>query len=80
MVVCFVREISLSYKYKGEQKLCVDTDLAADIDSPKILASDVAEMTMAALLDDEPEVLVDEVTRRVRAALSGDLETLYADR
>ncbi|WP_432018056.1 SDR family oxidoreductase [Streptomyces sp. 1222.5] len=58
----------------------VDTDLAADIDSPKILAADVAEMTMAALLDDAPEVLVDEVTRRVRAALSGDLETLYADR
>ncbi|MER6455716.1 SDR family oxidoreductase [Streptomyces sp900105245] len=58
----------------------VDTDLAADIDSPKILAADVAEMTMAALLDDAPEVLVDEVTQRVRAALSGDLETLYADR
>ncbi|MGY4998798.1 SDR family oxidoreductase [Streptomyces sp. 900105245] len=58
----------------------VDTDLAADIDSPKILAADVAEMTMAALLDGAPEVLVDEVTRRVRAALSGDLETLYADR
>ncbi|MFF8866052.1 MULTISPECIES: SDR family oxidoreductase [unclassified Streptomyces] len=58
----------------------VDTDLAADIDSPKILAADVAEMTMAALLDDAPEVLVDEVTQRVRAALSGDLETLYAGR
>lgn len=58
----------------------VDTDLAADIDSPKILPADVAEMTMAALLDDAPEVLADEVTRRVRAALSGDLETLYAGR
>ncbi|MFD9004536.1 SDR family oxidoreductase [Streptomyces sp. NPDC059582] len=58
----------------------VDTDLTAGIDSPKILAADVAEMTMAALLADEPEVLVDERTRQVRAALSGDLETLYADR
>ncbi|PKW12159.1 NAD(P)-dependent dehydrogenase, short-chain alcohol dehydrogenase family [Streptomyces sp. 1222.5] len=58
----------------------VDTDLAADIDSPKILPADVAEMTMAALLDDAPEVLADDVTRRVRAALSGDLETLYAGR
>jgi NAD(P)-dependent dehydrogenase (short-subunit alcohol dehydrogenase family) len=58
----------------------VDTDLAAEIDSPKILASDVAEKTMAALLDDEPEVLVDETTRQVRAALSGELEALYADR
>ncbi|MEU1403508.1 SDR family oxidoreductase [Streptomyces sp. NPDC005728] len=58
----------------------VDTDLAADVDSPKILASEVAERTMAALLHDEPEVLVDDATRRVRAALSGDLETLYAGR
>ncbi|MFF1835699.1 SDR family oxidoreductase [Streptomyces sp. NPDC058231] len=58
----------------------VDTDLAADIDSPKILASEVAEKTMTALLHDEPEVLVDETTRNVRAALSGELETLYANR
>jgi NAD(P)-dependent dehydrogenase (short-subunit alcohol dehydrogenase family) len=58
----------------------VDTDLAADIDSPKILAGDVAEKTMTALLNDEPEVLVDEVTRQVRAALSGGLDTLYANR
>ncbi|MPY35366.1 SDR family oxidoreductase [Streptomyces adustus] len=58
----------------------VDTDLAAFIDSPKISAADVAEKTMAALLNDEDEVLVDETTRQVRAALSGDLATLYADR
>ncbi|MCX5083757.1 hypothetical protein [Streptomyces sp. NBC_00401] len=58
----------------------VDTDLAADVDSPKILADDVAEATMAGLLNDEPEVLVDEVTRRVRAALSGGLDELYANR
>lgn len=58
----------------------VDTDLAADVDSPKILAADVAEATMTGLLNDEPEVLVDEVTRRVRAALSGGLDELYANR
>ncbi|MEU3981265.1 SDR family oxidoreductase [Streptomyces sp. NPDC026672] len=58
----------------------VDTDLASAVDAPKILASDVAEKTMTALLDDESEVLVDDTTRRVRAALSGDLESLYADR
>ncbi|MFB7331018.1 SDR family oxidoreductase [Streptomyces adustus] len=58
----------------------VDTDLAAFIDSPKISAADVAEKTMAALLNDDDEVLVDETTRQVRAALSGDLATLYADR
>ncbi|MFJ6631980.1 SDR family oxidoreductase [Streptomyces sp. NPDC091376] len=58
----------------------VDTDLAADIDSPKILATDVAEKTMTALLNEESEVLVDDTTRHIRAALSGDLETLYANR
>ncbi|MFJ9821337.1 SDR family oxidoreductase [Streptomyces sp. NPDC101151] len=58
----------------------VDTDLTADVDSPKILAADVAEQTMTALLNDEPEVLVDEPTRHVRAALSGGLEALYANR
>ncbi|KOV58141.1 SDR family oxidoreductase [Streptomyces sp. MMG1121] len=58
----------------------VDTDLAADVDSPKILASEVADKTMTALLHDEPEVLVDEATRNVRAALSGELEALYANR
>ncbi|MEU1197409.1 SDR family oxidoreductase [Streptomyces sp. NPDC005813] len=58
----------------------VDTDLASSIDAPKIRASDVAEQTMAALLADEPEVLVDEATRQVRAALSGELDTLYANR
>jgi NAD(P)-dependent dehydrogenase (short-subunit alcohol dehydrogenase family) len=58
----------------------VDTDLAADVDSPKVLAGDVAEATMTGLLNDESEVLVDEVTRKVRAALSGGLEELYANR
>jgi NAD(P)-dependent dehydrogenase (short-subunit alcohol dehydrogenase family) len=58
----------------------VDTDLASDVDSPKILAGDVAEATMTGLLNDEPEVLVDEVTRQVRAALSGGLDELYANR
>jgi hypothetical protein len=33
----------------------VDTDLAADIDAPKILAGDVAEAAMTGLLNDEPE-------------------------
>ncbi|MGY6021685.1 SDR family oxidoreductase [Streptomyces spinosirectus] len=58
----------------------VDTELAAEVDSPKIDAGDVAEAAMSGLLNDEPEVLVDEVTRNVRAALSGDLEILYANR
>jgi hypothetical protein len=29
LVVCFIRQVSLSYKYEGEQKLTIETDLAA---------------------------------------------------
>ena len=58
----------------------VDTDLTAGVDAPKIPAGDVAEATMTGLLNDESEVLVDEVTRQVRAALSGGLDELYANR
>src|SRR5262245_48913204 len=54
----------------------VDTDLSAWVDAPKISTTDVAEQTMAALLKDAEEVLADEVTREVRAALSGDLAGL----
>jgi hypothetical protein len=36
---------------------------------PKIAAADVAEQTMQALIEDRAEVLADEATRRVKAAL-----------
>jgi amino acid transporter len=29
LVVCFIRQVALSYKYESEQKLSIDTDLAA---------------------------------------------------
>ncbi|MGH7176687.1 MAG: amino acid permease, partial [Tepidisphaeraceae bacterium] len=29
LVVCFIRQVNLSYKYDGEQKLTIDTDLGA---------------------------------------------------
>ena len=29
LVVCFIRQVNLSYKYEGEQKLTIDTDPAA---------------------------------------------------
>ncbi|MET7311900.1 MULTISPECIES: SDR family oxidoreductase [unclassified Streptomyces] len=48
----------------------VDTDLSAWTDRPKISAADVAEQTVRALADDLVEVLADEETRRVKAALS----------
>ncbi|MFF7602585.1 SDR family oxidoreductase [Streptomyces mirabilis] len=48
----------------------VDTDLSARIDEPKITAADVAEQTMQALAHGWTEVLADEPTRQLKAALS----------
>ncbi|MER5787624.1 SDR family oxidoreductase [Streptomyces sp. NPDC001980] len=55
----------------------VDTDATARVDEPKTDAAEVAAQTMDAIARDEPEVLVDETARRVRAALSGPLDLLY---
>ncbi|MFG1689086.1 SDR family oxidoreductase [Nonomuraea sp. NPDC049269] len=55
----------------------VDTDATVEVDAPKVEAAEVAARTMDAISRDEPEVLVDETARRVRAALSGPLELLY---
>lgn len=48
----------------------VDTDFSAWIDAPKISAASVAEQVTRALATDTPEVLADEGTRQVKAALS----------
>jgi NAD(P)-dependent dehydrogenase (short-subunit alcohol dehydrogenase family) len=56
----------------------VDTDLASWVDGPKITAEDVAEQTMRALLDNREEVLADERTRQVKAALSQPLDVAPA--
>ncbi|MGY4976680.1 SDR family oxidoreductase [Streptomyces sp. 900105755] len=55
----------------------VDTDATVAVDEPKTDAAEVAAQTMDAIARDEPEVLVDETARRVRAALSGPLDLLY---
>jgi NAD(P)-dependent dehydrogenase (short-subunit alcohol dehydrogenase family) len=48
----------------------VETDLSARFDAPKISPSSVAEQTMQALAGNATEVLADERTRAVKAALS----------
>jgi NAD(P)-dependent dehydrogenase (short-subunit alcohol dehydrogenase family) len=48
----------------------VETDLSAWTDAPKISAASVAEQTMQALASNSTEVLADEPTRQVKAALS----------
>ncbi|MEV6026375.1 SDR family oxidoreductase [Streptomyces sp. NPDC052036] len=54
----------------------VDTEGAAALDAPKLPATEVAAQTLDAVSRDESEVLVDELSRRVRAALSGPVELL----
>jgi NAD(P)-dependent dehydrogenase (short-subunit alcohol dehydrogenase family) len=54
----------------------VDTDGTAGLDVPKLPVADGAAQTPDAIGRDEPEILVDELSRRVRAALSGPVELL----
>lgn len=49
----------------------LDTDMAAAITTPKTAPDEVVRQVLAALRDGEQEVLVDEVSRAVKAGLSG---------
>jgi len=55
----------------------IDTDMSASVTAPKTSPDVVAAQTLDAVEAGEPEVLVDDVTRQVRAALSGPLGDLY---
>jgi NAD(P)-dependent dehydrogenase (short-subunit alcohol dehydrogenase family) len=55
----------------------MDTDMTAGIDAPKSSPDDVAAQVMDGLEAGALEVLADEVSRNVRAALSADLTALY---
>jgi NAD(P)-dependent dehydrogenase (short-subunit alcohol dehydrogenase family) len=55
----------------------VDTDLTAGLDGPKISPATVANFALDALQAGEPEALVDDVSRAVKAGLSDDQNTLY---
>jgi NAD(P)-dependent dehydrogenase (short-subunit alcohol dehydrogenase family) len=55
----------------------MDTDMAAHVTAPKIAPQVVAEVALDAVEAGQPEVLADETTRQVRAALSGPLAGLY---
>jgi NAD(P)-dependent dehydrogenase (short-subunit alcohol dehydrogenase family) len=55
----------------------MDTDMAATVPGPKTAPDLVAAATLDAVEAGEPEVLADDITRQVRAALSGPLRSLY---
>ncbi|MEU6218864.1 SDR family oxidoreductase [Streptomyces sp. NPDC047022] len=55
----------------------VDTDMTVGLDAPKSTPQDVATAALDGIETGAHEVLVDDVTRRVKSALSGELEALY---
>ncbi|MEV4801569.1 SDR family oxidoreductase [Nonomuraea sp. NPDC049421] len=55
----------------------IDTDMAANIDGPKISPEDVVGATLDGLESGAYEVLADDVSRQARSGLSGGLELLY---
>ncbi|MFZ0549278.1 MAG: SDR family oxidoreductase [Steroidobacteraceae bacterium] len=56
----------------------VDTDLARQLTFPKVKAAEVVRQALSALEAGRPEVLVDEMTRQVKAGLSAD-SAVYLD-
>ena len=55
----------------------VDTDLTARLDVDKIAPTAVAAAALDAVQASEPEAIVDDVSRQIKAGLSDDQHTLY---
>jgi NAD(P)-dependent dehydrogenase (short-subunit alcohol dehydrogenase family) len=55
----------------------VDTEMAADVTAPKTAPAEVARQAFDGVETGAPEVLADDVTRNVKAALAADLTALY---
>jgi NAD(P)-dependent dehydrogenase (short-subunit alcohol dehydrogenase family) len=57
----------------------IDTDMAAGIDSPKVSPEEVAQRTVEAIAAGAEEVLADDVSQAVKAALPNDQDTIYPE-
>src|SRR5579859_233293 len=55
----------------------IDTDMAAGVEAPKIPPVEVAARTLKGIVAGEEEILIDEISRGVKAQLANDLETIY---
>ena len=55
----------------------MDTDMTARLDVPKSSPDDIARLVLDAVQAGKSEVLADDVSRRVKRALSGELALLY---
>jgi NAD(P)-dependent dehydrogenase (short-subunit alcohol dehydrogenase family) len=54
----------------------IDTDMVRTLDVPKLAATEVAEKILDGIERDANEILVDDLSRQVKAALSGPVEGL----
>ena len=61
----------------GVHSAYIDTDMAVAVDEPKVSPQEVVAQVLGAVAAGREEVLIDDRTRAVRAALSGELATLY---
>ena len=59
--------------------MAIDTDMTAAFDLEKIPPAIVAASALDALEADEPEAVVDDYSRAVKAGLSDDQGTLYPE-
>lgn len=57
----------------------MDTDMAAHVTAPKSDPLVIANLLLDGVEADQPEVVADDLSRTVRAALSGPLSGLYPD-
>ena len=57
----------------------MDTDMAAHVDGPKSDPQVIANLALDGVEAGQSEVVADDVSRQVRAALSGPLSLLYPD-
>jgi NAD(P)-dependent dehydrogenase (short-subunit alcohol dehydrogenase family) len=55
----------------------MDTDMTARLNVPKSSPDDIARLVLDAVEGGDSEVLADDASRRVKAALSGELTLLY---
>ena len=55
----------------------MDTDMTVDVEAPKSDPAVIARITVDAIEAGAPEIVADEVSRQVRAGLSGGVAALY---
>ncbi|MGJ5756005.1 short-subunit dehydrogenase [Streptomyces puniciscabiei] len=55
----------------------IDTDMTTNVDAPKSAPGDIAALALDGIEAGAYEVLADDITRGVKAGLSGDLAALY---